>query len=223
MNIKFTSTCLDNSVPNKAHSFFLGKLPTKSKGFPSYNLQSEMSSAVFSERSKFVAEQVANLQSPLSPSSFSCAPTDKTIDNQLFDATASIKILTAQVAMHMDKKMRDKLFSQIDSLHDFNEWNVDDKPVEKSSFATFLKAILQIKPQRHPGLGLSYDGHLIAAWTSGQDRLTTEFLSNDRVRWVLSCNFDGETERAAGETVVSRLYECLIPYFPDHWFLNEKK
>jgi hypothetical protein len=144
-----------------------------------------------------------------------------TIDERLFNATSTVKILTAQVAMHMSKEWRDKLFSQIDSLHDLEEWDEDDKPVDRFSFASFLKAILYIRPQRHPGLGLSYEGNLVAAWTTGRDRLTIEFLANDRVCWVLTRNIGGETERAAGQTVVSRLYECLVPYDPTHWFVHE--
>jgi hypothetical protein len=224
---KLIPTRLDIAMPNKTSSLFFGdqstydvSMPLKA-GFPSFNLQSEMSSAAIIEDMKQLTKKVANLQSPLSPSSLPFVSGKKAIEERLFDATASVKILTAQVAMHMDKKWRDKLFNQIDSLHDLDEWDKDDKPVKKSSFATFLKAILQIKPQRHPGLGLSYEGYLIAAWTTGQDRLTTEYLPNDRVRWVLTRKVDEDVERASGEAKVSRLYECLKPYQPDHWFLHE--
>lgn len=206
------------AAPNKIATLCLGKQPS---GFLNFNLQSEMISAAIRDDTQQLMKQVANLQSPLSPASL-LAPAGMAIEERLFDATSSVKMLTAQVAMHMDKEWRDKLFSQIDSLHDLDEWDADDKPVKKSSFATFLKTILQIRPQRHPGLGLTYEGYLIAAWTTGQNRLTTEFLPRDRVRWVLTRNNDGEAESAAGETQVFRLYECLMPYHPDHWFLHEK-
>lgn len=218
----------DVAAPNSIASLFLDNQSTNvvssllKAGFTSANFQSEMRSAAISEDAKQLTRQVANLQTPLSPASLSLASSDMALEERLFDATCSVKMLTAQVAMYLDNKWRDKLFSQIDSLHDLDEWDADDKPVKKSSFATFLKAILQIKPQRHPGLGLTYEGYLIAAWTKGQDRLTTEFLPRDRVRWVLARNINGEAEDATGETSVSRLYECLIPYCPDNWFLNEK-
>lgn len=228
MSSQLIPTRSDIAVPNKITSLYLSSQPTKvlgsflKAGFTSFNLQSEMNSAAISENTKQLSKQVASLQNPLSPASLPYIPDEKSLEERLFDATASVKMLTAQVSMYMDKKWRDKLFSQLDSLHDLDEWDTDDKPVKKSSFATFLKAILQIKPQRHPGLGLTYEGYLIAAWTTGKDQLTTEFLPKDRVRWVLSRNIDGEVERAAGETAVSRLYECLIAYNPDHWFLHEK-
>ncbi len=197
--------------------------PALKADFQHSNLLSGMTVAAFGDQTKQVEKYVSNLRSPLSPASLPFVSIEKgSIENQLFDATASIKILTSQVAMHMDREWRDKLFSQIDLLHDLDEWDADDRPLKKASFATFLKLILQIRPQRYPGLGLSYEGNLIAAWTTGQDRLTTEYFPYDRVRWVLTCNLNGEVERATGETVVSRLYKCLMPYHPDHWFLYEK-
>lgn len=228
MSNQFTPTRLGIAAPNKIASYFGGQpadtLSLFSKAsFTNFNLRSEMSSAVISDYTKQLTKQVESLQNPLSPASFNSAPREMDVEERLFDATSSVKMLTAQVAMHIDKKWRDKLFGQIDSLHDLDEWDTDDKPVKKSSFKTFLKAILQIKPQQHPGLGLTYEGCLIAAWTTGEDQLTTEFLPNDRVRWVLTRNIGGEIERAAGQTAVNRLYECLMPYHPDHWFLHEEK
>ena len=228
MSKQLMPTPSDIAAPNKIASLYLVNPSTNvagsflKSGFTNCNLQSEMSSTAIREDTKKIMEEVANLQSPLSPASLSIASGGIAIEERLFDATSIVKMLTAQVAMHMDKQWRDKLFSQIDSLHDLDEWDEDDKPVKKSSFATFLKAILQVRPQRNPGLGLTYEGCLIAAWTIGKDQLTTEFLPKDRVRWVLSRNIDGEVERAAGETAVSRLYECLTPYHPDRWFLREE-
>lgn len=169
-----------------------------------------------------IARQLAELTTPLSPASLPLVSQPRTLQESLFDATASVKILVSQVAMHMDRNWREKLFRQIDSLHDLEEWDNEDKPIRRASFATFLKAILQIKPLRHPSLGLSYEGYLIAAWTLGQDRLITEYLPNDRVRWILTRHIDGEIERASGQTLVYRLTQCLAAYQPEHWFSNAK-
>ncbi|MFZ5523504.1 MAG: hypothetical protein ACOY9D_05395 [Pseudomonadota bacterium] len=228
MSNQLIPTHSDYSLTNKASSLYLGSRQTKGistflkAGFANINLQSEMSSAAISAGTQLLSKKVNDLKSSLSPASLALVPNDKGVAERLFDATATAKILTSQVAMYFDKNWRNKLFRQIDSIHDLDEWDEDDKPVKKSSFATFLKAILQIRPQRHPGLGLTYEGYLVAAWTIGQDRLTTEFLPKDRVRWTITRNIDGETEGAAGETSVSRLYECLIPYQPAHWFLHEE-
>lgn len=170
-------------------------------------------------------KRVEALQNPRSPASlrpFSVAENNETksIEERLFDATANVKILTSQVAMHLDREWRERLFQQLDSLHDPEEWEAEDKPIQQSSFATFLKAICQIRPTIRPGLGLSHGGQLVAAWTSGKNRLTIEFMPNDRVRWVVSRYPDDEFEQFAGQTSVSRLLDGLSPYSPKEWFFK---
>ena len=126
--------------------------------------------------------------------------------HQLFDALAQVKIFTSQVAMHLDTEWRDKLFHQLDSLHEIDEWEPGDEPIQRDSFATFLRAMLNIKPKRRPGLGLSHAGHLVASWKTGNDHLTVEFLAHDRVRWVLSRYIeDNVPERFAGDHRVDLL------------------
>ena len=168
-------------------------------------------------------EQIKNLKIPPSPGALKSTATSS-IEESLFDATAAVKMLTAQVAMHLDREWRTRLFRQLDSLHDPSEWEPSDSPVQQSSFATFLKAICDIKPTRRPGLGLTSAGHLIAAWTTKKDdRLTIEFLPNDRVRWVMSMLHDDDIERLAGQTTVARLRDQLRPYEPGRWFDNAEK
>lgn len=145
------------------------------------------------------------------------------MQERLFDALAGVKILTSQVAMHLDQEWRRALFRQLDSLHDPDEWEQDDQPVDASSFTTFLKAMLSINPDRRPGLGLSHAGHLVAAWTTGSDRLTVVFLPRDRVRWVLARRYDDDIERFAGETGVARLAEGLAAHHSEHWFARAEK
>lgn len=174
-------------------------------------------STAFSNETTLLERRISELRSPASPASL-IVSAQKSLEERLFDATANVKILTAQVAMHLDREWRDKLFAQLDSLHNVEDWDRDDEPVRTGSFATFLKAVIQIKPQRRPGLGLSHNGHLIASWTVGKDRLTIEFLPNDNVRWVLARCVGNDMERFASHTSVSRLITSLAPYNPDYWF-----
>lgn len=198
------------------HTFMSSKNPISF-----LNSFSDMNSASFSDVTSQLSKEIANLRSPPSPASLTFAAGHKPLNEALFDATAAVKVLSSRVAMHLDKDRRNKIFRQIDSLHDINEWDEEDKPIKDSSFETFLKAILLISPQRHPGLGLSNEGNLIASWGDNKDRLVAEFLPKDHVRFVLSRIIDGETERASGQTTVDRLYECLTPYRPNHWFAHE--
>jgi hypothetical protein len=147
--------------------------------------------------------------------------TAKTLTEELYDSLANAKVLTARVAMHLDDDWRSRLFAQLDDLLDVDDWHEGDKPVEGSSFETFLRAVIFQGVKRRPGLGVSHRGNLIAAWTRGKDRLTLEFFPDNTVRWMLSCEIDGELERAAGETPVRRLPEVLGAYRPDRWFSND--
>lgn len=178
-------------------------------------------SAISTLTSQF-ERRITELKNPPSPGSLPSLSNEKSIEERLFAATSSVKILTSQVAMHLEREWREKLFRQIDSLHDVDEWEPDDLPVQQSSFATFLKAVCQIQPQRRPGLGLSSSGHLIATWATGKDHLTIEFLPKDRVRWVLTRNYEDGPERVAAEASVSRLYDGLKSYHPEHWFSYEE-
>ena len=140
------------------------------------------------------------------------------VAERLYDSLAEAKLLTAQVAMHFDQDWRTRLFAQLDDLLDVEEWHEDDEPIKGASFRTFLRIMIYQSPERRPGLGVSHRGNLIAAWTSGADRLTLEFLPGDMIRWVLSCEIDGELERAAGETPVRRFPEVVSAFRPERWF-----
>lgn len=142
---------------------------------------------------------------------------------RLYDALAEAKLLTSQVAMHFDQDWRTRLFAQLDDLLDVEEWHEDDEPIKGASFRTFLRMMIFQSPERRPGLGVSHRGNLIAAWTSGADRLTLEFSPSDMIRWVLSCEIDGELERAAGETPVRRFPEVVSAFHPERWFSDAQQ
>jgi hypothetical protein len=176
------------------------------------------------KETNLIADWAKGLQQP-SPASASLTSQrvgeEQSLDARVFNALAEAKILTSRVAMHIDREVRNRFFRQLDSLHDIDEWEEGDKPVNQSSFQTFLKAILSIRPEQPPGLGMSHTGNLIAAWMTARDRLTIEFLPNDRVRWVLArYRDDEEPARFAGQTKVSELIEGLAPHRPEHWFSN---
>jgi len=144
------------------------------------------------------------------------------IEERLFDARAAVKILTSQVSMHIKPELREKLFRQIDMMHDPDEWEPDDIPIIESSFKAFLSGLLQINPERGPGLGLTYNGNLIASWRTGRDRLIIEFMPN-KVKWVITRFIDGELEQFVGHVLVNRLLNSLASYNPEQWFSKKEK
>jgi hypothetical protein len=146
------------------------------------------------------------------------AASKKSIEEQLYDALSAFKVRTATIAMHLDRDWRSRLFEQLDSLLATQDWEPEDETPTLASFSTFIRMLVFLKPDRRPGLGATSDGRLIATWTVGDDRLTMECWPNDIMRWHLSTLIDGERERAAAETPISRLGAVLAPYNPQRWF-----
>jgi len=140
------------------------------------------------------------------------------LDGQLRSSRTAFKIAVSQVSMHLGLTWLQKLFGQIDSLLDVEEWDTRDPVPTSATARTFIRMLLVLRIDRKPGLGVSNSGNLIAAWTAGANRLTVECCANDRVRWVLSRDIDGDIERAAGEGKIERLQEILKPYKPEIWF-----
>jgi hypothetical protein len=142
----------------------------------------------------------------------------RSLEEKLYDRLADFKIRTSRVAMHLDRDWRLRLFRQLDSLLDAESWEVDDPPPSLTSFATFLRMLVLLRPARRPGLGAAVDGNLIATWTAGEDHLTIECMAKDQTRWNLAATIDGDRERAAAITPIRRLKSVLSPYGPDRWF-----
>ncbi len=141
-----------------------------------------------------------------------------TLEEQLYNARAACKLQIASVAMHLDQDWRSRFFAQLDNLLDFDEWDDKDLPVTDTSFKTLLRLLLLIRAKRRPGLGATSDGHIIAAWTAGANRLTIECLPEDQIRWIVIYHIDGERESAAGQTSIERVAEVLSPYQSKQWF-----
>lgn len=165
-----------------------------------------------------IKSRLQQLRSPVAPSMLRSQGHVSSLEEKLFDATASVKVMTSQVAMYLNSDWRSKLFNQIDFLHDVDEWEQGDEPLQRESYATFLKAICELQPKKRPGLGLTPSGQLIAAWTAGSSRLTIEFLGNGRVKWVISRMIDDEIEHYVGDTTVNRLAAGLQPHHTEEWF-----
>ncbi|MES0179708.1 hypothetical protein NKJ86_14065 [Mesorhizobium sp. M0025] len=147
--------------------------------------------------------------------------TDSHLNTLLENAKAIFKVTTNTVAMHLlSSDWRARLFKQVDSLLDAEEWDEEDKPVVSGSSLTFIRMVIFLKARR-PGLGATSDGNLVASWTTGNNRLTIVCKPDDTVRWVISAQTDVGCETAAGQTTILRLPDVLQPYNPAQWFSDE--
>lgn len=137
---------------------------------------------------------------------------------QLFDATAGAKIWTSQVAMRLNRAVRDRLFRQLDNLHNDDDWLEGDVPVSLDSFKSLVRGILMDVIGGKPGLSLTPQGNLIALWTDGGDKLAIEFQPGDTVRYLWSQRIEDDFERASGTTSLRRLPVVLSPLNAERLF-----
>jgi hypothetical protein len=121
--------------------------------------------------------------------------------------------------MHLRAEWRDGFFRQLDSLLSSENWDPDDVPPDRESFATLLRMLLSLRPDRRPGLGATANGLMIAAWTIGEDRLTIKCLPSDRVSWVVFCqNEMGTREVKSGKCDLLSLGVELNSFSTERWF-----
>ena len=140
------------------------------------------------------------------------------LPERLFDATAQAKIWTSRVAMHLGPEARARFFKQLDRLHDIDEWTGQDSTLQLGSYQSFIRAVVYLKIDSRPCLALMPSGNLLALWEDAGDKLTIEFRPGDRARWLVSRMLEGQIERAAGESSLTRLRAVLAPYDANKWF-----
>lgn len=142
----------------------------------------------------------------------------QTLGEKLFDVTAAVKVWTAQLAMHLPLDARDRLFRQIDTLHDAEEWTESDTPVSIESYKTLVRAIIYHKIDSRPSLALMPTGNILALWKDGIDKLTIEFLPEMRARWLVQNHTTAGAERVSGTGPLERLSDNLAAYGAERWF-----
>jgi hypothetical protein len=147
-------------------------------------------------------------------------PLEETKEIRLFNAVAALKLAVAEVSMHLDTAWRTRLFTQIDMLHEPDDWDESYQLTDLDSFKTFLRLILQQGPLQRLGLGIDDNGHILASWRNRQDMLSLIFLGKDRVRWAVVRHQGDEIESAGGRTSVERLPTVLQAYNPEFWYGN---
>jgi len=140
------------------------------------------------------------------------------IEEKLFVALADAKIWTSRLAMHLPRETRDRLFRQIDILHELDEWDENDQPVNLSSYQSLVRTIIYHRINGRPALSLMPNGNVLALWCDGEQKLTIEFLPENRSRWLIQSATESGPERAAGTSPLVRLRDVLAPYRADRWF-----
>jgi hypothetical protein len=107
-------------------------------------------------------------------------PPPPSLEVRLFDNGAQLKVTISQIAMYLTTEWRTAIFEQLDFLLNPKDWQEDSALIEVATFLTFLRFLVFAAPNRVPGLGVSPNGNVLAAWLKGGERITVQFLPEDR-------------------------------------------
>jgi len=95
-------------------------------------------------------------------------PAPPSLEVQLFDNGAQLKVSFSQIAMHLTTEWRTSIFEQLDFLLNSEDWQEDSALIEVPTFMTFLRFLIFAAPNRLPSLGISPNGNVLAAWLKGE-------------------------------------------------------
>ncbi len=121
--------------------------------------------------------------------------------------------------MHLDAAWRARLFTQIDLLHEPDDWDESYKLTDLESFKTFLHLILQQGPWRG---WASASMTMATYWRVGGTIKTCshQFLGHGQSSPGGRSHQDGEVESAGGQTNLDRLPTVLQAYNPESQYGN---
>jgi hypothetical protein len=130
------------------------------------------------------------------------------LELQLFDNAAELKVLFSKIAMHLSPEWRATIFEQVDALLKLEDWEDDSSLIKIGTFSTFLRFVIYMAPDQCPSLGVGPTGHLLAAWVKGAQRITVQFLPNDQAIATLIKEGTREKETVAwrGHVVDLKLF-----------------
>ncbi|MBT1066013.1 hypothetical protein KJY73_20735 [Bowmanella sp. Y26] len=174
----------------------------------------------YSKESKAVFQNVLEKEQRTSSSSVAPSGNKEAIAEILFDAKANAKVMFSKVSMHFNKDIRKKIFDCLDFLHDEDDWEEGERPINQASFDTFLQWCFMYKPDRLYSFGLSNKGNLIASWMKNdrRDSFILEFLPKKKIRWFLSERFDTDVDNSSGTTDLFRIKRLFENNRSKEWF-----
>lgn len=167
---------------------------------------------------------------PVSAGVRNFATREGSVDEDIFNNLAALKVQTSELAMHLRRNDRDSIFAEIDYLLDPAEFDTkEDCLIDNGAFRSYLR-FLTYSPQARPAtLGVGAGGEVIAVWigdnNANKRTLSVEFMADDHVK----CSFIHVTdqqqilEAASYIGAIKRLDDVLQPYNVDDLYKRDSK
>jgi hypothetical protein len=142
------------------------------------------SSATQAGRNKTILSGGSNITSPLHNYNDNSAPTKKTLMEQVFDRSVSLKVTTSHFAMHLSAPERARIFLEIDNILDVDRWEEGEKLPLIEGYKDFLRYLIRNSDSSWASLGSSDEGNFLVAWVQNAFQMTASF-DGFKVFWTV--------------------------------------
>jgi len=143
-------------------------------------------------------------------------PRVTSFDERIFDSLVSLKVAISQYAMHLGAAERQRLFEELDSKINVEDWHEDDTLPAVSSLQEFLKWMIYSKHCQWTSIGASSQGSILVAWHTPRVLLTANFEARDSVRWTAQVkSADGEVGHSVGKCTLRLFAEQAMFYLKE--------
>lgn len=143
-------------------------------------------------------------------------PRVTSFDERIFDSLVSLKVAISQYAMHLDASERRRLFEELDSKINVEDWHEDDMLPAVSSLQEFLKWMIYSKHCPWTSIGVSSQGSILVAWYTPRVLLTANFEAQDSVRWTAQVkSANGDVGHSVGKCTLRLFAEQAMFYLKE--------
>lgn len=143
-------------------------------------------------------------------------PEITSFEEQIFNSLVSLKVSVSQYAMHLTTEERHRIFAELDSLINVDDWHEGDTLPNIIAFRDFLKWMIYSKYFKWISLGVSDEGGMTVAWKTKRVLLTAKFsglAGQDGVKWTAQILSEkGETGYAVGKCPLRLFSEQAMFY-----------
>jgi hypothetical protein len=140
-------------------------------------------------------------------------PRVASFEEHIFDTLVSLKVAVSQYAMHLGRDERARLFEELDSKINVEDWHEGDKLPTPQSFVEFLKWMIYSKHSEWTSIGVSSQGSILVAWRTPKVLLTANFEAKDSVRWTAQVKSSaGDVGYSAGKCTLRLFAEQAMFY-----------
>ena len=143
-------------------------------------------------------------------------PQGTSFEESIYNSLVSLKVAVSRYAMHLSNDERQRVFQELDSVINVDDWHEGDPLPKVTAFQDFLKWMIYSKYFKWISIGVSDDGGLLVAWKTKRVLLTAKFSGiggQEAVRWTAKIKSDvGEVGHAAGKCPLRLFAEQAMFY-----------